>query len=236
MARVKRERRVEGREFVKKFEDEREGLVVNIMPKNDAQRLFLDILKTSKVAIASGSAGTGKTFLAATHAANEYLRRKDVKIYISRPYVPMGRTVGMLPGTVEEKMAPFLAPITNVLKKQLGKKYDADFGTNIQIQLLEAIRGLDLDNAILIVDEAQNLTKDEIKSIVTRIGNNAQVIFTGDTRQSDLKAGESGLDWLCDIIGKYDIKGADFAEFFPEDIVRSGIVKQFVMAFDSEGV
>lgn len=232
----KRERSQRNRSFEDKFEDERKSMIVNINPKNEAQEDFIDVLKTCKIAIARGSAGTGKTFMAATHAANEYLRRQNLKIYMSRPYVPMGRTVGMLPGTAEEKIAPFLAPITNVLKSQLGKKFDADFGKNIQIQLVEAIRGLDLEDAILLVDEAQNLTREEMKSIVTRLGKGAQIIFTGDTRQSDLKKGESGLDWLCDIVNKYDIHDVDWVDFGPEDCVRSGIVKQFLLAFDEEGV
>lgn len=232
----KRERVQRGRTFEEKFEDERKAMVVNIVPKNAAQEDLLEVMNECQIAIARGSAGSGKTFLAATHAANQYLRNPNMKIYISRPYVPMGRSVGLLPGEITDKLAAFLTPLTSVLKNQLGKKYDADFGKNIQIQLLEAIRGLDLNNAILLVDEAQNLTKEEIKSIVTRIGKGAQIIFTGDTKQSDLKKGESGLDWLCDIIHRHKIKGADWVDFYPEDIVRSGIVKQLVIAFDKEGV
>lgn len=178
---------------------------------------------------------THNTFMAATHAANRYLADSRLNIYLSRPYVTMGRSAGLLPGTAEEKMAPFLAPLTSVLKKQLGKKYEADFGKNIHIQLIEAIRGMDLQNAILLIDEGQNLTVDEIKSVVTRIGDNAQIIITGDSYQSDLKKGESGLEWLCNLIEDYNIKGADFVEFGPEDIVRSGMVKEFIMAFDKEG-
>lgn len=223
------------RRFNEKFDDERQSKIVNILPKNDAQADFIEVLKDCDIAIARGSAGTGKTFLAATWAANEYLRRSNLKIYLSRPYVPMGRTAGMLPGTIEEKMMPFLAPLVGVLKSHLGDKFEADFGKNIQIQLVEAIRGIDLEDAILLVDEAQNLTKDEMKSIVTRLGKGAKIIFTGDTKQSDLKKGESGLDWLCYMVEKYNIKGVDWVDFRPEDIVRSGIVRQFVMAFDKEG-
>lgn len=233
MARRSEQKR--GRTLNSKFEDERESLLVNVIPKNESQADFMELMRTKQIVVANGSAGTGKTFLAATHAANRYLRDSRLKILLSRPYVTMGRSAGLLPGTLEEKMAPFLAPLTSVLKAQLGKKYEADFGKNIQFQLVESIRGLDLQDAILLVDEAQNLTIDEIKSIVTRIGDNAQIIFTGDSYQSDLKPNESGLEWLCDMIEKYNIRGADFVEFGPEDIVRSELVKHFIQAFDKEG-
>lgn len=241
MARAKApEKTVRGRKSVRtfddKFSDERTALIQEIRPMNEAQALFVDVLKKNQIAVAMGSAGTGKTYMAATHAANQYLRNPSTTIYMSRPYVTMGRSAGLLPGTIEEKMAPFLAPITGVLKSQLGKKYEADFGKSIQVQLIEAIRGLDLKDAILIVDEAQNLTRDEMKSIVTRLGSGSQIILVGDSKQSDLPKGESGLEWLVDLIEKYDIKGCDFVEFGAEDIVRSGIVKRFVEIFDEEGV
>lgn len=222
------------RAFDEKFQDQRQSMIVNVVAKNDAQKQFLQALRDNQIVIANGSAGTGKTYIAATHAANAYLRNPSLTIYMARPYVTMGRSAGLLPGTLEEKMAPFLAPLVSVLKNQLGDKYIADFGKNIHIQLIEAIRGTDLQDSILLIDEAQNLTIPEIKSIVTRLGENSQIIFTGDSYQSDLKEGESGLDWLCDMIDKYDIKGADFVEFLPDDIVRSGLVKRFVQIFDKE--
>lgn len=222
------------RSFDEKFQDQRQSMIVNIEPKNDAQRFFIKALKENKIVIANGSAGTGKTFIAATHAANAYLRDPSLTLYLARPYIPMGRSAGLLPGTLEEKMAPYLAPLISVLKNQMGEKYVADFGKNIHVQLIEAIRGTDLKDSILLIDEAQNLTIAEIKSIVTRLGDNSQIILTGDSYQSDLKPGESGLDWLCDLIEKYNIDGAEFVEFLPEDIVRSGLVKKFVQIFDKE--
>ena len=224
------------RSFDEKFLDERESLVKTIVPKNDAQEDFLDVLQECQICIGRGSAGVGKSYLAATFAANEYLKNSNLKLYLSRPYVPMGRSVGLLPGSAEEKISPFLVPITNVLKKQLGKKYEADFGTNIQIQLIETIRGLDLEDAILICDEAQNLTIEEMKSVVTRLSRGGKIILIGDTLQSDLDKEESGLDWLIYMVDKYDIKGVDWVDFKPEHCVRSGIVRDFLFAFDEEGV
>lgn len=225
----------EGREFAKKFDGVRQASVVTVVPKNEAQEQFLQVLDECQIAVGMGSAGTGKTYMAATHAANEYLRDPRKKIYISRPYVPMGKSVGLLPGEPEEKIAPFLAPITSVLKAQLGPKYEADFGKNIKIQLIEAIRGLDLQNAILIVDEAQNLSIEEVKSITTRIGEGAQIILIGDSMQCDLRREDSGLPWFVNLVEDYDIDGCGFAEFFPEHIVRSGLAKRLVEVYDMEG-
>lgn len=231
---LRREKR-EGREFNQKFDGVRQASVVKVVPKNEAQALFLSQLDSEEIVVGMGCAGTGKTFMAATHAANQYLRNPNTKIYISRPYVPMGKSAGLLPGTFEEKMAPFLAPITSVLKAQLGTKYEADFGKNISIQLLEAIRGLDLQDAILIVDEAQNLNIDEVKSIVTRLGENSQIILIGDGAQSDLREEDSGLPWLVDLVDRHGIDGVAFTEFYSSDIVRHGIVRRFVEIFEMEG-
>lgn len=219
-----------------RHEDERKSKIVQITPKSKSQENFLDALSQCTLIVGNGSAGTGKTFLAATHAANKMLSVGKHKVIVSRPYVSMGKSAGLLPGTLEEKLAPYLAPILTVLKESLGTtKYNADFGKTIQVQLLEAVRGMDFQNCTVIIDEAQNLTIEEIKSIVTRIGNDCQLILIGDSYQSDLKAGESGLEWLCDIINKYKIEGADVTRFTSKDIVRSGICKKFVEIFDKEG-
>lgn len=231
-----RKQKEEGRSFGEKFMEQRKALVAHVEPKTVNQKFFLDALKDQQIVIGMGSAGTGKTFLAATHATNEYIRDSRKKIYIARPYIPMGNSVGLLPGEIEDKIMPFLAPLTSVMKAQLGPKFEADFGKNIQIQLVEAIRGLDLQNAILIVDEAQNLTIEEVKSIATRIGENSQIILIGDSAQSDLPDGESGLPWLIDLAADYDIEGIDFVEFTSDDIVRSGLVKRLVKAFEAEAI
>lgn len=218
------------------FENERKSKIVNIVPMNEAQASFLEGLRSDVLIVGNGSAGTGKTYISAAHAANKLLSVGNHKIIVSRPYVAMGKSAGLLPGTLEEKLAPYLAPILTVLKESLGTtKYNADFGKTIQVQLLEAIRGMDFQNCTVIIDEAQNLTIEEIKSVVTRIGRDCQLILVGDSYQSDLKTGESGLEWLCDIVGKYKIKEASVTRFTSKDIVRSGICKTFVEIFDKEG-
>lgn len=233
----RKEKREDSRKFNEKFSEDRTSKIVNIQPKTENQADFLRAMKHNQIVIGQGSAGVGKSFMAATHAINCYLQDPSITIYLARSYVPMGRSVGLLPGEIESKLTPFLAPLINPVRKQLGPKFDADFGTRIQIQMTEALRGLDLKDAILVVDEAQNLTRDEIKSIVTRLNEkNSQILLIGDSKQSDLKKGESGLEWLIEMVEKYDVKGVDFVEFGPEDIVRGGIVKEFVKIFDAEGV
>jgi phosphate starvation-inducible PhoH-like protein len=225
------------RDFNDKFEYERESKVVNILPKTQAQQDFLQVMRDNQCALGIGSAGGGKTYLAGTFIANEYLKNPDMKILLSRPYVPMGgRTVGFLTGGVEQKLEAFVAAQTSVLRNHLGRKFDADFGTNINIQLLEAVRGLDLKNTWLWVDECQLLTRDEFKCILTRVSSGGKVIFTGDPAQGDLKGEISGLDWVCDMIEKHNVKGCDFVEFTDDDCVRSGMVKDWLRVFRQEDV
>lgn len=234
----RREMAVEdGRKFKDKFSDERESKIVHINPKTQAQEDFLHVMKDNDVAIGLGAAGSGKSYLAGSFIANEYLRNPGMSILLARPYVPMGgRTVGFLSGDANQKLEHFVAAQTAILKKHLGKKYESDFGLTINIQLLEAIRGLDLKDTCLWVDECQLLTREEFKCILTRISAGGKAIFTGDPVQSDLRGEESGLDWVCDMIEKYNIKGCDFVEFTDSDCVRSGVVREWLRVFEKEGV
>ena len=227
----------DGRKFREKFAEEREAKVIHINPKTEAQQDFLDCMRNNQVALGIGSAGAGKSFLAGSFIANEYLRNPGMNILLARPYVPMGgRTVGFLSGDQNQKLEAFVAAQTSILRKHLGKKFNADFGLTINLQLLEAIRGLDLKNTWLWVDECQLLTKEEFKCILTRVSEGGKVIFTGDPVQSDLRNEESGLNWVCDMIEKHNIQGCDFVEFTDDDCVRSGVVREWLRVFEQEGV
>lgn len=218
-----------------KFTEEREGKAKPIVAKTENQIRYLKALNRSKLVIAEGKSGTGKTFVASSFAANCLLQNKTKQIILSRAYVPMGRSVGLLPGTIVDKLSIFLAPMMNNIKKVLGVgAFESSLGKTVLIQPLEAIRGMSFEDSILLLDEAQNLTVEEVKSVVTRIGEGTQLILCGDTAQTDIK-GENGLTYLKWLIRKYNISDCDIIEFTSEDIVRSGMVKEFVMAFDSEG-
>lgn len=181
-----------------------------------------------------GSAGTGKTFLALYLAATEVLARRQNRIIIVRSAVPT-REIGFLPGTVEEKMAQYELPYHDIMHELLGKASTyqdmKDAGT-IEFMSTSFIRGLTWDNAIIVVDEGENMTFHEIDSIMTRVGENSRVIFTGDLVQTDLdgskRLGESGMaDALEIFCGMEDF---ECVQFSVHDIVRSDFVKSWIVA------
>lgn len=219
-----------------KFEEERNVKAKPIIAKSDGQVPYLKSLRSNALVAATGSAGVGKTYIAAAWAANRLIQGSVDNVVLSRPYVAMGRSSGFFPGTVEEKLEPYLRPILNVLKDRLTENdYNSRVrAKRISIQPMEAIRGMSFENCVLIIDEAQNTTVDEMKSIVTRIGENCQVILCGDPDQTDIK-GKNGLDFICEVIQNYGIQSAKVVTFQSKDIVRSGITKQFVEVFDALG-
>lgn len=217
-----------------KFEEEREQKAQPIVAKTTNQKIYLKALREKILVAATGSAGTGKTFIAASHAANRLVKGEVDSVVIARPYVTMGKSVGLFPGDVKDKLEPFLKPILTVLQNRLGFN---DFSSRVRagriaIQPLEAIRGMSFENCVLIIDEVQNTTPEEIKAIVTRIGDNCQVILCGDPAQTDIK-GENGLDFIVKIIKDYCVEESESITFYPEDIVRSGITRRFVQIFDN---
>lgn len=210
-----------------------------LLPMNDKQSNFLDALKYNTLVIASGSAGVGKTLLACWHAAKR-LHYGDVKkVVLIRAYQPLaGRSIGMLPGTVLEKLQPFYQQMIDYFEDYLGKASTEIHIKNSTIEIcsLETIRGRSWSDAIIIVDESQSLFVPEIQALTTRIGQNSQMIFCGDDSgvQTDVKNGMNGLTYLEKIINKYNISDTAFIKFTCNEIVRSGITKEFVIAFEDE--
>lgn len=223
-------------EVKEKFKEEREARIIPVVAKNENQKKYLHSLQFDTVSVGKGSAGTGKSFCAAAVAANKYLKGEISQIIVTRAYVPMGKTTGFWPGSVEDKMLPFLMPILSTIKERLGAgRYEAEFGKTIKIQPLEAIRGMSFPTGtFLICDESQNLTVEEVRSIVTRFEPGAQVAFCGDDKQRDVK-GVSGIVYLTNLIKKYKLPDCSVVEFSSEDIVRSGLTKAFVEIFEKEG-
>jgi phosphate starvation-inducible PhoH-like protein len=186
--------------------------------------------------IVLGPSGTGKTFCAASYAANLYAQRRIEKIIITRPAVSVGKSLGALPGTMEEKFGPWLSPVLSVLEEQLGKGV-VETGVkngNIVMAPLEYMRGSSFKNAMVLLDEAQNVTVAEFKMLVTRIGENCTIVMNGDVKQSDIKE-QSGLSKAIHLAKKYSMDAA-VIEFTVDDIVRSDICKAWVTAFYEEGL
>lgn len=225
-----------GKQINSKYMEEREQKAQPITAKNENQKKYLHSLQFNPYTVAKGSAGTGKTYLAACVASNKLLKGEIDKIVVTRPLVGMGKSSGFWPGTIEDKLGPYLAPILSTIKQRLGEnKYQADFGKSILIQPLEAVRGMNFDSkTFVIVDESQNCTIEEIRSLTTRMAEGSQIVFCGDSKQKDLN-GYSGIEYLCDLFKKHRLEGCTVVEFTSEDIVRSGLVRKFVEIFDAEG-
>lgn len=207
-----------------------------LLPKNDNQAAYIKALKTCPQVIVTGPAGTGKTFIASTYAANLFAKGQIDKIILTRPNVAAGRSLGFFPGSMEEKMAPWVIPFTDVLESVLGT---AAFGIATKNKLIdivpfEVMRGRTFNNAFVILDEAQNTTPSEMKMFLTRIGEESQVVLNGDIRQSDLRS-DSGLKIIIEMARNQKLP-VDHIEFTIEDIVRSGICAMWVKAFDKIGL
>jgi phosphate starvation-inducible protein PhoH and related proteins len=209
---------------------------IHIQPKTVNQQKLLDAIEHYPLVVTLGAAGVGKTYCAASKVAQLYRRGKYDNIILTRSNVPTGRSLGAFPGTVEEKLAPWLMPLTTVLEQQLGKThYENLFNTRrIQMQPLETIRGRSFENSLILVDECQNLTIEELKAITTRLGENSKMILMGDASQSDINKGKDILKF-CSVCDRHNIE-LPIIQFTVDDIVRSDIVGQLVRAFIKENI
>lgn len=201
----------------------------DVKPLNFIQGEYLEAIKQNEVIFGVGSAGTGKTYVAASYAAGELFHRRISKIILTRPNVETGRGLGFLPGELEEKYAPYLDPFDQVFKRTLGKGFYeyALKSKDIEPKPLGFMRGASFENAIILVDEVQNMTKTEFKMLLSRIGKNCKVILSGDPDQTDID--DSGLeDALYRLKG---LEGIEIVNFLDSDIVRSKMCKQIIMAY-----
>lgn len=207
---------------------------VSLSALNDNQKKYLRALSETDQVIVCGFSGTGKTYIAATYAANMYANRKINKIVLTRPNVAVGKDLGYFPGTLEEKFAPWAAPVLDVLNEQLGKNV-VETGIkngNIEMAPLSVMRGRSFHDAFIILDEAQNTTIPEVKMFLTRIGKGCKVVINGDAKQSDISQ-ESGLSKIIQLAKRHNIP-VPIIEFGVEDIVRSDICKQWIIAFEGD--
>lgn len=213
------------------------GKAIHIQPKTHNQDLFLKSMRENIITIGSGSSGSGKSYLACYYAASELLAGNIDKIVITRPYVAVaGRTTGFKPNTDIEKLRGFVLPMIGYLSEVLGAEFVENqiqsYG-KVELAPLESIRGRSFDNAIIISDESSNMTVGEVQALATRLGQNTRWFCIGDNAQTDTKA--NGLKWFEELVKKYYISDIGVVKFDHNDIVRSGMVKELVIAFEREG-
>ena len=206
-------------------------------PKTQSQSELYHDLDSAALMVALGPAGTGKTFTCCMKAAQWLSRGVITKIILTRANVPTGKSLGAIPGTLEEKLEPWMMPMTDVLKEALGKGFYEYCVKRERIQTvsLETIRGRSFSHSMILVDEAQQLTIDEIKAITTRIGEGSVLVLMGDPKQTDLQQ-RSGLIQFVDLLEKHSPKGCGIIEFDLDDIVRSDTCANMVRMFYKEGV
>jgi predicted ribonuclease YlaK len=217
----------------KKMSVKKETLL-DIQPITDAQRKTVAAYKKGKNLFLYGAAGTGKTFIALYFALKEALADKK-QVYVVRSLVPT-RDVGFLPGTIEEKSELYQSPYKYMVKFMFKQGSDEDFNSlyerlikqgTIKFLPTSFLRGITLDNSIIIVDESQNLDFWELNSIITRVGQNSKIIFAGDIEQSDIRD-HDGFTTMLSILGQ--MKEFECIEFGLNDIVRSGFIKSYLIA------
>lgn len=200
-----------------------------VKPLNTIQQLYLESIRENQITFGVGCAGTGKTYIAAAYAAEQLFYKKVDKVILTRPNVETGRSLGFLPGTLEEKYHPYLEPFEVTLRKYLNHGfYEYCLKTkSIEPKPLGYMRGASYDNAIILVDEAQNITAVEFKMLLTRVGRNTKVIISGDEDQSDIP--NSGL---VDALNRLEhIRGIGILEFEAADVVRSKLCKEIILAY-----
>ena len=204
-----------------------------LAPKTVNQRRYVDAIERSDLVLGIGPAGTGKTYLAVAMAISAYLGKKVSRIILTRPAVEAGERLGFLPGTLQEKVDPYLRPLYDALYDMLeAEKVEKliERGT-IEIAPIAFMRGRTLDDSFIILDEAQNATAEQMKMILTRQGFNSKMVVTGDITQIDLPAGRrSGLLEVIDVLR--GVEGISFVYFDERDVVRHTLVQRIVKAYE----
>jgi len=209
-------------------EDRDQRYVRHVRPKTETQRQFIEALDAFHMVLALGPAGTGKTYLSIAKAV-EALESGDVqRIVLTRPAMEAGESIGFLPGSLHEKMAPYLRPLFDALSDRLGSKHLGKLlaeGT-IEIAPVGYMRGRTLNRSYVVIDEAQNCTYGQIKMLLTRLGWNSTMVVTGDPDQSDLLPGLSGLE---DIAARLAVlEDVAVIRFSKEDVVRHPLVSSIL--------
>ena len=231
---------------------ERETIDSQVIPKfvpaNDNQNIAVRMLRAGKsVVVLRGSAGTGKSMIAAWWAATQLKEKKTEKIWLLRPAVPTGKTIGLLKGTEEEKLLPYFIQTISHLENFLGSGFLSYCleKKKIEMKAIEYLRGYSFEDCIVIVEESQNFTRDDMEMVLTRLGKNSTLILTGDEKQHDLR-GVSGLEQTVQLIENTLVDEPEYMKeedldaienkfgvvtFTPDDVMRSGLTRAFVKMY-----
>jgi phosphate starvation-inducible PhoH-like protein len=204
-----------------------------IRPKTIGQKRYVDAIGNNNVTFGIGPAGTGKTYLAVAMAVKAFKAKEVARIILTRPAVEAGESLGFLPGDMQMKVDPYLRPLYDAIFDMLGADsfHDLVEKNIIEVAPLAYMRGRTLDNAYIILDEAQNTTNEQMKMFLTRLGHGSKAIVNGDITQIDLKKGQkSGLVEVINILK--DIKGVEFIYLEKSDIVRHRVVQSIIEAYE----
>ena len=245
---VKEKPPVKEKFVVREEETVHNQVIPKFNPANDNQRSAVSMLRGGKnVIVLRGSAGTGKSMIAAWWAANQMKEKKTEKIWLLRPAVPTGNTIGLLKGTEEEKLMPYFIQTITHLENFMGSGY-LNYcleKKKVEMKAVEYLRGYSFEDCTVIVEESQNFTKEDMEMVLTRLGKNATLIMTGDEKQHDLR-GISGLEQTVKLIQAVIKAEPDYMSdddldaleskfgvvtFTPDDVMRSGLTKAFVKMY-----
>jgi len=220
--------------FLKEGQKQPEGTKRRVNPKSTNQRRYLEAIEKYDIVFGVGPAGTGKTYLAMAQAVSFLLAKKVSRIILARPAVEAGEKLGFLPGDLQEKVNPYLRPLYDALYDMMDVERATrlvERGT-IEVAPIAFMRGRTLNDAFVILDEAQNTTSEQMKMFLTRLGFGSKAVVTGDITQIDLPhPGKSGLVEALKIVKNID--GIGFIYFDERDVVRHKLVQQIVKAYDA---
>ena len=220
--------------FLKEGQKQPEGTKRRVNPKTTNQRRYLEAIEKYDIVFGVGPAGTGKTYLAMAQAVSFLIAKKVSRIILARPAVEAGEKLGFLPGDLQEKVNPYLRPLYDALYDMMEVERATrlvERGT-IEVAPIAFMRGRTLNDAFVILDEAQNTTSEQMKMFLTRLGFGSKAVVTGDITQIDLPhPGKSGLVEALKIVK--DVEGIGFIYFDEKDVVRHKLVQQIVKAYDA---
>ena len=209
--------------------------IKSVYPKNRTQAALIDSIYTNDITFGLGPAGTGKTYIAVALALKLLLSHKVRKLILTRPVVEAGESLGFLPGDLVQKINPYLRPLFDIMEALLpaGLLRSLEESNSIEVAPLAYMRGRTLHNAAVILDEAQNTTKEQMKMFLTRMGEGSKLIITGDPSQSDIRGrSESGLIHAVSLIRS--ITGIGIIEFSAAEVVRHSLVQKIINAYERQ--